>query len=129
MLEGKMFVESPEDGGQTGLSGVERELELELSVMFLSQLCLAQTLRQAGLHLGRPALQTPHHQAVAGPEPRLQVLDGAETFELAVDHDAQPRAESLALLHAVGGEHHRLPTPHHLQHGVPEEPPRPGVHP
>ena len=97
--------------------------------MLLSHLRLAETLGQAGLDLVGPALQTPDLQTIARPEPVLEVLDGAETLELTIDHDPQPGAQSLALLHAVGGQHHGLPCPHHLQHGVPQEPPGPGVHP
>ena len=59
----------------------------------------------------------------------LQVAHRPEALELPVDHDGEPGAERLALLHAVGGQHHGLPASHHLQHGVPQEPPGPGVHP
>ena len=35
-------------------------------------------------------------------------------LELPVDHDAHPRAERLALLHGVGGQHDGLPAADHL---------------
>ena len=123
------FLHVPEDGGQGGPLPAGGYLVGELSVMLLLQLHPAQALPHSHLHLLGVARQAPDGQAVPGPEPVLQVLDGAQTLELTIDHDAQPRAEGLALLHAVGGQHHRLPAPHHLQDGVPQEPPGPGVHP
>ena len=50
-------------------------------------------------------------------------------LELPVDHDAHPRAERLALLHGVGGQHDGLPAADHLQDAVPQEPARARVHP
>lgn len=34
------------------------------------------------------------------------MLRGAEALEAAVDHDGEPRAQRLALLHAVRRQHH-----------------------
>ena len=40
-----------------------------------------------------------HRVSVA--EPILEMLGAAETLEVSVDHDGEPRAQHLALLHAM----------------------------
>ena len=42
---------------------------------------------------------------VAAPEDSLEVLGGADTTEPTANHDTQPVAHSLTLLHAVGREY------------------------
>ena len=59
----------------------------------------------------------------------LQVSDGPEALELTVDHDGEPGAEGLALLHAVAGQDDALPGRLDLLYDPPEVPPRHGVHP
>ena len=56
------------------------------------------------------------------------MLRRAQTLEPSVDHDAQPGAESLTLLHAVGREDHGLPAPDHLQNAIPQETTRARIH-
>lgn len=57
---------------------------------------------------------------VAAAEPPLEVLRSTETAQRAADHDAQPVAHGLALLHGVGSQDHassRRQRRNHLPHG------------
>ena len=56
-----------------------------------------------------PCLMQHHSSSLPGPEARLQVLGGSQAAEASLGHDGQPRAQRLALLHAVAGQHHRAP--------------------
>ena len=56
------------------------------------------------------------------------MLGRAEALEAAVDHDAHPGAEGLALLHGVRRQDDGLAAPNHFQNAVPQKPPRPWVH-
>ena len=76
-------------------------------------------------------LQRPRHsqlQPVAIAILALQLLRSAQAAEGAVDHDAHPGAQRLALRHAVGGEQHRLARTHHTPDHRPQELAGAGVH-
>lgn len=76
-------------------------------------------------------LQRPRHpqlQAVAIAVLALQLLGSAEAAEGAVDHDAHPGAQRLALRHAVRGEEHRLASTDHAPYHRPQELAGTGVH-
>lgn len=71
----------------------------------------AQSTWESLLHEGLEGLQlalliSPRfgQQGVATAKLALQVLGAAQALELPVHHDGQPRAQRLALLHAVGRE-------------------------
>ena len=59
----------------------------------------------------------------------LELLRCPEATERPVDHDAHPRAEGLALSHAVGGEENRLTRTGHTFDDRPQELAGHGVHP
>ena len=59
----------------------------------------------------------------------LEMWHGAEALELSVHHDAEPVTQCLALLHAVGGEHHGLPVSLDPLDDGPQVPSCHGVHP
>mmetsp|Transcript_6995 Transcript_6995/g.28977 ORF Transcript_6995/g.28977 Transcript_6995/m.28977 type:complete len:362 (-) Transcript_6995:4912-5997(-) len=75
--------------------------ELELRVVALHDLRV-DTLGDDGVvDDSREARLKPHVHRVPLGEPVLEVLQRAEALELAADHDADPVAQRLALLHAV----------------------------
>ena len=102
--------------------------------MHTSQCTLADLHPRRGEVLSDELLngfQRPRHsqlQAVAIAIPALQLLRGAQAAEGAVDHDAHPGAQRLALRHAVRGEEHRLASTHHTPYHRPQELAGAGVH-
>lgn len=67
-----------------------------------------QVSEQLGEGPGLCSLCQPSSEHVAGPEAVLQVLHRAEAAQAAGSHDRNLRAQRLALLHAVGGQQHRV---------------------
>mmetsp|Transcript_6528 Transcript_6528/g.23271 ORF Transcript_6528/g.23271 Transcript_6528/m.23271 type:complete len:1459 (-) Transcript_6528:109-4485(-) len=72
----------------------------------------------------------PDLREVALAEALLEVLHGAEAAQAAADHDADARAQRLALLHRVRRQHdrHALALRRHRRNQVPHEAARDGVH-
>jgi hypothetical protein len=59
-------------------------------------------LNDVGCDLDGGLVFESHFEIVASTEAMLEVLRRAETFELAVDHDGQTRAENIAFGHGMG---------------------------
>ena len=58
----------------------------------------------------------------------LEVLYATKTLEWSIDHDGQPRAQSLALLHAVRGEDNAPSLLNNASQHIPEVAPCGGIH-
>jgi hypothetical protein len=119
----------PEDERQLRVLG--RQLELELVIMLLLELGQRKRLGRQLLELadGLWPPVAPQRERVPRAKPVLEVLRRSKALKLAVDHDAHPRAEGLALFHRVGSEDDGLAATDHLKDAVPQKAARARVHP
>lgn len=89
--------------------------QLACSCLQPTRICLTNTVYgPAAATFPSAATQRRQLQCAPSTETGLEMLGGAEADEAAGGHDAQARAQGLALLHAVAGQHYRVPCHHSM---------------